>query len=169
MSEANDRIRSRENDGITSGGSNTRDRSPLAIARRHKWLGAAAVVLTSVLAAWIALKAREEWTIRSDARMVRSLISAGQFEQASEPLERWMRARPGSGDAAFLAARCELGLLSYAAGFADLDRVLKLGYSIELIERERGIALSRLGRHAEAEPILSPSLPQGHGTRPRTR
>ena len=129
-------------------------RSPLAIARRHKWLGATATVLASALAAWIALKAREEWTIRSDARTARSLVSAGEFERASKPLERWMRARPGSGEAAFLTARCELGLQSFEAGFADLERALKLGYPIGPIERERGIALSRLGRHAEAEAIL---------------
>jgi tetratricopeptide (TPR) repeat protein len=133
---------------------NTRSRSVIAIARRHPLLGAVAIVLVPALAAWIGLKTREEWSVRSEARTARKLVAAGEFEQASKSLERWLKARPDSAEATFLAARSALASRSYGAGFADLDRARKLGYSIESIERERGIALSRLGRHAEAEPIL---------------
>ena len=60
----------------------------------------------------------------------------------------------GLGEAAFLTARCELGFSPSKRASPIWRRALKLGYPIGPIERERGIALSRLGRHAEAEAIL---------------
>jgi tetratricopeptide (TPR) repeat protein len=132
-------------------------RSPrgfLAIARRHPWLGAVAAAPIVAMAAWVGQRAREEWAVRSEARTVRNLVEAGEHGRAAQALERWLKARPDSAEAMFLKARCELAARSYGPGFADLDRARTLGYPIQSIERERAIALSRVGRHAEAEPIL---------------
>lgn len=122
---------------------------------RHRF-GIAAIVGAALLAgaALGAAKVREEMGLRSAAERARRLIAAKKFQEARSPLERWLRARPESAEATFLLAKGTLAIGDHGRGLIALDRAKALGYSPALIDRERAIALSRLGRYSEAEPIL---------------
>jgi tetratricopeptide (TPR) repeat protein len=104
--------------------------------------------------AWLVVRARREAAVRADAEAARRLVAAHRFLEAQEPLRRWLEARPHSGEALFLVARGAIGLGMFDQGLAALDRAAALEYSASRIDRERGLALSHLKRHEEAEPIL---------------
>lgn len=123
-------------------------------SKRVRRLAGVGAVLGSVALGWSILRIRDEFAVRASARAARDLIAAGQFQAAGEPLERWLKARPKSPEARFLAARRAIGIERFELGFTELQAARTLGYSAEAIDRERAIVLSRLGRLAEAEPVL---------------
>jgi tetratricopeptide (TPR) repeat protein len=126
--------------------------------RRMRWLGGAAAgagtILALVLLGWLIFWIRDELAVEASARAARDLIAAGQFPAASAPLEHWLKARPKSPEARFLSARAAIGLERFEQGFRELQAAYQLGYAATAIERQRAIVLSRLGKHAEAEPVL---------------
>jgi Tfp pilus assembly protein PilF len=101
--------------------------------------------------AWL----RERRAVERDAQAVRAAVATGRTAAARMPLLRWLHARPGSAEAHALMAE-----LALAEG--EMDRVKpafnearSLGYPEARLERLRGIWLARIGRYAEAEPILA--------------
>ncbi|GAC1447778.1 MAG: hypothetical protein NVSMB9_30310 [Isosphaeraceae bacterium] len=97
------------------------------------------------------------WTqlaIHLDARAVRQALDAGDYFQAQEPLERWLRARPDEGEAHFQRARMLLGLERPEEILGELEKARALKFSAAPIERIQGILLARAGRYQEAEPLL---------------
>jgi tetratricopeptide (TPR) repeat protein len=115
---------------------------------------------------WLFFKVRVELAIRTDAQTARRLVTAGKYQEASAPLERWLKAKPSAAEAHFLAARGAIGLHLFDLGLAGLNKARMLGYSAEAIDRERGIALTRAGRLTEAEPILRKLLMAGRDKKP---
>ena len=126
---------------------------------RLKTAVAAALVLIAL--PWLFFKVRVELAIRTDAQAARRLLAEGKYQEASAPLERWLKAKPGAAEAHFLAARGAIGLRLFDLGLAGLNKARMLGYPAEAIDRERGIALARAGRLTEAEPILRKLLMAG--------
>ena len=90
----------------------------------------------------------------------------GKYQEASAPLERWIKAKPARPRPHFLAARGAIGLRRFDLGLAGLNKAQMLGYPAEAIDRERGIALARAGRLTEAEPILRKLLMAGRDKKP---
>ncbi len=135
-----------------------------AYAMRLKTAVAAALVLIAL--PWLFFKVRDELAIRTDAQAARRLVAAGKYQEASAPLERWIKAKPNAAEPHFLAARGAIGLRLFDLGLAELNRARMLGYPAEAIDRERGIALSRAGRLTEAEPILRKLLMAGRDKKP---
>jgi len=100
------------------------------------------------------IKARDELAVRADAQEARRLIAERKFDEASGPLDRWLKARPGSAEALFLTARGMFAANLIDEGFHVLERARSQGYPSQKIARQKAIILSHLGRHNEAEPVL---------------
>lgn len=132
-----------------------RPKEPGGRSGRSRRLGLAAAGVLALAAVGLAWRAAsEELAVRANATAARRLIGAGDYQGARPPLDRWLKARPKSAEAAFLLARVVLELGMIDVGFQVLDRAAALGHPPDLVDRERALALSRLGRHAEALPIL---------------
>jgi predicted Zn-dependent protease len=114
--------------------------------------GLAALVLLG--AGWLAVAASARISLRADARSARRLIEAKAYEAARAPLQRWLKAEPGSAEAWFLLARQAIGLGQDEAALAAMKQASARGYSKSAVSRERGLALVRLGKLVEAEPPL---------------
>jgi uncharacterized protein (TIGR02996 family) len=115
--------------------------------------------------AWAAWKAPEFLAIRRDIVAARRLIAEERYLEARAPLQRWLKARPDSGEALFLLARGALHFQAFDQAFALLARAERAGYAWNAIALERARALMRLGRHHEAAPILN-QLVFAPGARP---
>jgi Flp pilus assembly protein TadD len=98
---------------------------------------------------------RDYRAVDRDARAARDALASGRTEAARAPTERWLRARPRSGEAH--AMRAELALADGDLGEVtkQMNEARSLGYPAEKLERLHALALSRIGRFAEAEPILT--------------
>lgn len=96
----------------------------------------------------------ERFRIHRLASSVRDLIAARQFDRAGPLVDRWLSSQPRSAEARFLAARAAIGAGRYEAGLAALEQARKLGHPASAVDRERGLALARLGKLQEAEPLL---------------
>lgn len=115
----------------------------------------ALVLVSGVLAfGWLALWFRDVMEVRSSAQAARDLIAAGRYDQAGVFLEKWLKERPNSAEARFLAARGAIGLGRLDAGLSELEAARRLGHPAEAVDRQKGIALSRMGLLNEAEPLL---------------
>jgi tetratricopeptide (TPR) repeat protein len=117
-------------------------------------------------ARWLYMRVRAEFAVRADAQIARQLIAEGKYQEASVPLDRWLKAKPDAAEAHFLAARGAIGLRLFDFGLAGLSKAQSLGYPSEAVNRERGIALARAGRLTEAEPILRKVLVAGSRKNP---
>lgn len=89
-----------------------------------------------------------------DARAVVRAVEAGRFAEAQAPLGRWLEAQPDSAEARFLMGRTALALGDVAGSVEALNRADSLGLSSLDRDLLRGLIASKLGRHAEAEPLL---------------
>ncbi len=112
------------------------------------------LVVLGIALAGILVKLRAELAIQSDAREARRYVAQGQFEEASQYLERWLNARPGSAEAWFLTARVLFAANAVESGFQALERARAGRYPGPEIERQKAIVLSHLGKHNQAEPVL---------------
>ena len=113
------------------------------------------VVLIGIAIVGVTIKARHELSVQADAREARRLIHEGKFEEAAGPLDRWLKSRPGSAEALFLSARAMFAAGLMDRGFTMLERARTQGHPPREIARQKAIILSHLGRHNEAEPVLS--------------
>jgi tetratricopeptide (TPR) repeat protein len=96
-----------------------------------------------------------DWlAVRREARAARQALAAGRPDRASEPLVRWLRARPGSAEAHALAAEVALAEEDFAEVKRRFNRARDLGYPREGLDRLQAIWSARLGQFAQAEPVL---------------
>jgi Flp pilus assembly protein TadD len=125
--------------------------------RRRLWASgwALSAVVGLSLCGAIAVKIQDRLAVEQDVRAARAAISSGKFKQAAGPITRWIRARPDAAEAhAFLAQLAlEEGDLGKVTDL--LNRAQSLGYPKEALDRLHAITLARVGRYAEAEPILA--------------
>lgn len=121
--------------------------------RRAWWLlliaGSLAVV--PVCIAWV----RDRRAVERDARAAREAVAMGRAAEAREPLRRWLAARPTSAEAHALMALEALADGDLAGVTRFLNEARNLGYPKDRVERVYAITLTRIGRLAEAEPILT--------------
>jgi tetratricopeptide (TPR) repeat protein len=105
-------------------------------------------------AVFLAFKIQSSRAAGRAARVARLAISAGRHRQARAPLARWLRAQPGSAEAHALLAQVALEDGDLGKVTDLLNRARSLGYPKDELERLHAITLARIGRFAEAEPIL---------------
>ncbi len=125
-----------------------------ALRGRRILVSGLVLVLLGITMAGVIVKVRDELAVRADAREARRLIADRRFEDAYQPLERWLKARPSSPEALFLTARELFAANVMDQGFVVLERARSQGYPLLEIERQKAIVLSHMGRHHEAEPLL---------------
>jgi tetratricopeptide (TPR) repeat protein len=142
----------------------------LANRRLSPWkllVGAFIAGVIGLFLAWpIAALVRERRSVNTAARSTRIALESGRFREAEAPLERYLTARPDAAEAHALAAQ-----LALEQGFLDrvtdeLNRAKALGYPKDELERLHAITLARIGRYAEAEPILARRLAARKGPDP---
>ena len=125
-----------------------------ALRGRRVLVWGSALVVLGIALAGVLVKLRHELTVQADGRAARRLVADRQFEEAHQPLERWLQARPSSAEAWFLTAQERFAANRFEPGFLALERARTLGHPPREIERQKAIVLSRLGKHNEAEPVL---------------
>ena len=116
-------------------------------------LGAVAIAAIAG-ALFLAFKIERTRAAGTDARLARAAIARGQHRQAREPLMRWLGAQPGSAEAHALLAQVALEDGDLGKVTEELNQARALGYPKRGLERLHAITLARIGRFAEAEPIL---------------
>ncbi len=117
-----------------------------------KWL--AGLVLAGALIWPIAATVREQRDVARAAAAARAAIVSGRFRDAAAPLARYLNARPESAEAHALAAQLALEKGKLDLVTDELNRARTLGYPKPELERLHAVTLARIGRYAEAEPIL---------------
>jgi tetratricopeptide (TPR) repeat protein len=116
------------------------------------WIAAAIAVIA--LTVFLAFKIRGTLVAGRAAREARRAIAAGRHREAREPLERWVRAEPRAAEAHALLAQVALEEGDLAKVTDQLNQARALGYPKSELERLHAVTLARIGRFAEAEPIL---------------
>jgi len=103
----------------------------------------------------VALNVKPDYEVETVARAARAAIASGRHPQAREPIMRWLRALPGDAEAHALLAQVELEAGDLGNVTAELNQARALGYPKQGLERLHAASLARVGRFAEAEPILT--------------
>jgi tetratricopeptide (TPR) repeat protein len=117
------------------------------------WL--AATILLLGLIGFASLLVREHRAVERDAQVARDAVAVGRTAAAREPLRRWLHARPKSAEAHAVLAESALTDGNFAEVKREFNEARALGYPEAQLERIRAIWLARLGRYADAEPILT--------------
>jgi tetratricopeptide (TPR) repeat protein len=124
-------------------------------SRVNRWSAVGlAILVIAAPAFFVIYKLVDKRHYARDLARARELVALGRFDEAREPLSRWLAAAPDSAEAIFLAARSALAFGLIEQGLKGLDRARSLGYEPTKVERETALALASLGRHTEAEPLL---------------
>ncbi|MDR3635529.1 MAG: tetratricopeptide repeat protein [Isosphaeraceae bacterium] len=89
-----------------------------------------------------------------DARKARRAIRARRFEDAREPLSRWLRAHPDSAEAHLLKAQVAYSQGRHSEATEELKNAYDRGARGDSFERLRGLLLVRNRQFSDAEPIL---------------
>jgi Flp pilus assembly protein TadD len=127
-------------------------------ARRGARVAALLIALTilSGVVLWI----RAEWAVWSEARAARRAFAAGRLAEAEARIDRWLTARPGSGEAHFLKAWFAFCSERPQVAIDELARARSLGYPAPSLDRLDAIVRARARRYTEAEPVLRRILAQ---------
>ena len=120
---------------------------------RVRWPLGIAIVLALIGGTIVWLRGRR--AVELEAQAVRSALAAGRPSAAREPLLRWVRARPASAEAHALMAELALAEDRMDDVKPAFEKARSLGYPEAKLERLRAIWYVRIGRYAEAEPILA--------------
>ena len=138
----------------------------LRIGRRSRIVGALCIAISCLTAgvwAWEQVASR-------DARQALRALAGGQFAAAEVPLARLLRAQPNSAMAHFLQGRLQLARGNLSGAKEGLNRARALGHPQPQLDLLQAMINARLGRHAEAEPILRQAFEDARGqTRSLTR
>jgi tetratricopeptide (TPR) repeat protein len=102
-----------------------------------------------------------------DALEARRALAAGRFAAAVAPIARWLKAQPDSAEAQFLKGRVALALGNLPEAAERLKRAQELGHPRPQLVLLQAMLASRLGRHAEAEPILRQAFLDARGPDPQ--
>jgi predicted Zn-dependent protease len=124
-----------------------------ATKRRKPWrvaLAGAGAILFVLGARWI----YQELTYGRAARAASRAVAEGRWQEAREPLGRWLRAQPESAEANFLLAKVWFHENRLSDALKALDRARHNGYSELPVDRLRGLTLARAGRSTEAVSLL---------------
>jgi tetratricopeptide (TPR) repeat protein len=122
--------------------------------RRAVVVWAIAGFLALVAAYFLSRKIQEISATEHVAAAARRALLSGRHSEAAMPVARFLKARPGSAEAHALAAQLALEQGDLERVTTELNRAKVLGYPKRDLERLHAATLTRIGRYAEAEPIL---------------
>ena len=88
------------------------------------------------------------------ARQARRAIAAGRYDEAGTLVSHWLKAQPDSSEAHLLMGRVALANSKPDEAADELKQALALGHPRDELALLRAMIASKLGRHAEAEPVL---------------
>lgn len=125
-----------------------------AAPRRSRRARLALLGLLTLLAAGLFWWYSTSRTIGQLAARTRAAIAAGRWDEAENALIAWLKARPESPEAHYLAARVALERQRPDLAVPSLEQAQAAGYPILELDALRGIALSQSGRHDEAVSLL---------------
>ncbi|MGP0065838.1 MAG: hypothetical protein ACLQGP_19825 [Isosphaeraceae bacterium] len=117
------------------------------------WVIGFSTAIAGILVAivWV----RNERAVERYARAAREALVSGRAAEAREPIRRWLGVRPSSAEAHAMMAEVELAEGDLGEVTRQMNEARSLGYPSAKLERLHAISLSRIGRFAEAEPILT--------------
>ena len=98
---------------------------------------------------------RDYSSVQRAARAARDAVSLGHAAAAREPLRRWLAARPSSAEAHALMAQVALADGDLGEVTRLMNQARSLGCPQAELERLQALVMARMGRFAEAEPILT--------------
>lgn len=111
--------------------------------------------LALVVLGWSIFAVREQLAIRREATLAREALANQRWTDAREAINRWTRMRPRDPEPHFLKARIALAEGNGKESADELTLARELGYPLVAINRFDGLVKARIGRKAEAEPVLA--------------
>ena len=123
----------------------------------RSWVAALVVLSGATIAAYFAY---DQYRVSQLAGTVRKLFAARHYDQAREPLRRWLSAKPGSAEAHYYMGWLALAFDQPGDAIKAIEQAKKFGFDSEPIACLVAICRSRAGRINEAEPILERAFRQ---------
>ena len=96
---------------------------------------------------------------------VRELFAARRFDQARKPLERWLTARPSSGEAYYYKAWLAITDDRPRDAVDAIGKATELSFDSKLLQCLTAILHSRAGQRTDPEPILRRAFNEGYEPR----
>lgn len=94
------------------------------------------------------------------AREARSAFAAGRFAEAGPLTSQWLSAQPDSSEAHLLKGRLAVAASKPDEAAEELRRAQSLGHPRDELALLQALIESKVGRHAEAEPVLRRAFEQ---------
>jgi Flp pilus assembly protein TadD len=96
------------------------------------------------------------------AREARRAVAAGRYEDCAAVLTNWLGSEPGSSEAHLLKGRVAVASSKLNEAADELKRAQELGHPTDELALLQALIATKLGRHAEAEPVLRRAFEQQH-------
>jgi tetratricopeptide (TPR) repeat protein len=121
------------------------------------WLVALVLLAGTATAAYFAY---DQYRVAQLARTVRQLFAARHYDQAREPLCRWLSERPGSAEAHYYKGWQALAFDQPRDAIEAIEQAKTLGYDPDTLAYLIAIYQARAGRTDQAEPVLERAFRQ---------
>src|SRR4029077_6599012 len=118
------------------------------------------VLILAVVAAAGAYFAYDQYQVHRLARTVRQSFAAYRYEEAREPLQRWLRERPRSAEAPYYKAWLALTASEPAQIVEAINQASSLGFDPTLLGCLTAVCQARAHGFKEAEPTLRAAFDQ---------
>lgn len=115
------------------------------------------VGLTGASVGWL-LFVRRSRAIAAEKAAATASLSQGRIEAAKANLDRWLAIDPRSAEAHALSAQVALEDGDLGRVSSELNEARALGFPESGLQRVHALVLARMGRNAEAGPILTREL-----------
>lgn len=125
------------------------------LKRRRSLLLIVLSALALVVSAWVIVVIRDQSLVGHEAKQARQALAERRWAAARESLDRWIRRRPRDAEPHFLKARLALAEENGKESADELTFARELGYPLAAIDRFDALVKARIGRKAEAEPVLA--------------
>jgi tetratricopeptide (TPR) repeat protein len=129
----------------------------VALACEMSQIGSRAWIATALIALAIcgaAVLRSMFWIGPRAAGEARRAVAAGRYDEAGTAVSNWLTAQPDSSEAHLLKGRVAVAIGNLNEAADELKRALALGHPRDQLALLQALIASKLGRHAEAEPVL---------------
>ena len=133
--------------------------------RRVRAIAALAVAALAVaVLAWAAVAAaRFVWTAEpGEVREARRAVADGRYDDAGQAITRWLSAVPDAPEAHFLKGRVAVAMDRLSDAAFELKRAQALGLPRAELALLQALVATKVGRHAQAEPVLRRAFEEQH-------
>jgi tetratricopeptide (TPR) repeat protein len=134
-----------------------------SLVARHPRIAAALILVLAVAGATFAY---HRYQVSRLARSVRELLAARRYDEVRGLVRRWIRERPGSGEAQYYRTWLALVDQQPEDAVEGLAQASRLGFDPDELRPLAGICQARAGQINEAEPLLREAF--DHNREPQT-